>query len=108
MKEINRNIKRLRIEKGMTLQELAILVGTSKQTIQRYETGEISNIPYVKIVKLAEIFHVSPQFLMGWEDDVAITEKNLIDAIYEGLPHESQVRLYEYAKKLKELAEMEE
>ena len=38
-------LKELRKSKGLTLDELAELVGTSKQTIHRYENGIISNIP---------------------------------------------------------------
>ena len=107
-KTINENIRSLRVEKGMTLQELASLVGTSKQTIQRYETGEISNIPYDKILKIAEVLHTTPQSLMGWDSPPGkLTEKNLIDAIYESLPPDAQARLYAYAKKLKELSDME-
>ena len=42
-------IKKLRNELGLTLEEVAKKVGTSRQTIQRYESGEISNIPSDKI-----------------------------------------------------------
>ncbi len=51
----------------MTLEELAQAIGTSKQTVQRYESGVISNIPKEKIEALAEALGTTPSFLMGWE-----------------------------------------
>ena len=37
----------MRKEKGLTLEILAEKLGTSRQTIHRYENGTISNIPPV-------------------------------------------------------------
>lgn len=64
---IGNNIKNKRLENGFTLEYLAKKVGTSKQTIQRYETGVISNIPSDKIELLADALKTTPAFLMGWE-----------------------------------------
>lgn len=62
------NLRALRKEKGMTLEELASRIGTSKQTIHRYENGVISNIPPEKIVAIAEALDTTPANLMGWSD----------------------------------------
>ena len=62
-------LKELRKSKGMTLDELAELVGTSKQTIHRYENGVITNIPPAKIETLASALGTTPQELMGWDSD---------------------------------------
>lgn len=67
MSTIGNNIKRRRREKQLTLEELARAIGTSKQTIQRYESGVIGNIPSDKIEALAEALDVSPAYLMGWQ-----------------------------------------
>ena len=61
-------LKELRRAKRLTLDELAERVGTSKQTIHRYETGKISNIPHDKVESLAAALEVSPSELMGWSD----------------------------------------
>lgn len=66
--KIHDNIRLLRKQKEMTLEQLAKIVGTSKQTIARYENGEISNIPYDKIVSISNALKVSPAILMGWND----------------------------------------
>ena len=68
MATLNERIKELREEKGLTLLELANLLPVSEATAQRYESGFIINVPYDKILKLAEIFDCSPIYLMGWSE----------------------------------------
>ena len=50
---IANKLKELRRNTGLTLEELAEKLGTSKQTIHRYENGVITNIPHDKIKRLA-------------------------------------------------------
>lgn len=67
--KLNENIKRLRTEKNMTLEEVGKKISVSKQTVQRYESGIIPNIPYDKIIALADLFNCTPSYLMGWESE---------------------------------------
>ena len=62
-------LKELRKSKGLTLDELAALVGTSKQTIHRYETGAIANGPPEKVESLANALGSTPSELMGWDEE---------------------------------------
>lgn len=71
---LKENIKSRRLELNMTLEDLALKVGTSRQTIQRYESGVIGNIPSDKIEKLAEALDTTPTNLMGWENDTSSTK----------------------------------
>ena len=64
------NLKRFRKQKKMTLEELALILGTTKQTIHRYENGVISNVPPEKVRALADALGVTPSELMGWESDL--------------------------------------
>ena len=66
---LNEKIKSLRKEKGLSLEQLAEAVGTSRQTIHRYETGVISNIPSEKVEALAKALGTTPSSLMGWDDE---------------------------------------
>ena len=66
-----KNLKKFRKMKKMTLDELATRLGTSKQTIHRYENGIITNIPHEKVRELARALDVTPSQLMGWENDDA-------------------------------------
>lgn len=63
---VSNELKRLRIERKLSLEELARTVGTSRQTIHRYENGTISNIPPEKVERLAEALGTTPSVLMGW------------------------------------------
>lgn len=63
---LNDRLKAARAAKGFTLDEVAAKVGVSRQTIQRYESGVISNIPSDNIEKLAAALDTTPAVLMGW------------------------------------------
>lgn len=78
---IGKRIKELRRSKRMTLEELADIIGTSKQTINRYENGIITNIPSEKIVSLANALGTTPQNLMGWS-----AESQTVESIDGGEP----------------------
>lgn len=61
-------IKELRIKKGLTMEKLAELIGVSKSTIAKWENGYVDNMRQERVKKLAEIFEVSPTFIMGYDD----------------------------------------
>jgi transcriptional regulator with XRE-family HTH domain len=62
-------IKYLRIEKGMTQEELGEKVGVKNAAINKYETGIVVNLKRDMIVKLASALDTTPAYLMGWEDE---------------------------------------
>lgn len=74
---IGEKIRFLRIAKDLTQEELALAAGTTKQTIHKYETGIISNIPASKIKALADRLDTTPAYLMGWEETGKTADKNL-------------------------------
>ncbi len=67
--EIGKRIKILRSKFGLTQEELAAAAHTTKQTIHKYETGIISNIPASKIKLIADRLETTPAYLMGWADE---------------------------------------
>ena len=52
---------------GITQTALADMIGESKQTIYKYESGVVSNIPSDKIEAIANALDVSPAWICGWE-----------------------------------------
>jgi repressor LexA len=64
---LKENIKKYRLACDLTLDDVAKVVGTTRQTIQKYESGVISNIPSDRIEALAELFKCEPGQLMGWD-----------------------------------------
>ena len=68
---ISNKLKELRKKRGLTLDDLAKALGTSRQTIHRYENGTISNIPPEKVELLASALATTPANLMGWNADLS-------------------------------------
>lgn len=64
--DIGKRIRFLREEKKITQEELANYVGTTKQTIFKYETGIITNIPMNRIIAIAKVLNCTPEYLLGW------------------------------------------
>lgn len=64
----NERIHERRLEKGITLAQIAGKLGVTEATAQRYECGNIKSIPYEYMCAYGEILNCSPCYLMGWED----------------------------------------
>lgn len=63
-------IKTRRKELGITLEDIGNYVGVSKATVQRWETGSISNMRRDRIKKLSEILQIAPEILLEAENKV--------------------------------------
>lgn len=59
-------LKELRLQNGMTQKDLADRIGITKSVVSFYELRERTPSPEV-LVKLATIFHVSSDYLLGIE-----------------------------------------
>lgn len=72
MVNIGEKLKSLRLEKNLTQKQLADRIGLATSAISSYESG-VRYPSYVSLIKLAQIFHVSTDYLLG------ITDKRNID-----------------------------
>ena len=61
-------IKQLRLQNGMTMEELAEKLGLQKAAIYKYENGLVVNLKRNVIEKLSQVFNVSPSYIMCLED----------------------------------------
>lgn len=68
MKMLGKKIHDKRREMNMSMEELGAKVGVSRQTICKWENAKVKNIDRDHIAKLSQIFHVSPNWLMDFED----------------------------------------
>lgn len=59
-------LKELRVQSGMTQQQLAEKLGVTKSVVSYYELSERTPSPEI-LLKLAALFHVSTDFLLGKE-----------------------------------------
>ena len=68
---VGERIKIEREKNHLTQEELGLRCGTTKQTIFKYETGIITNIPLDRLEKISSVLGVLPSYLMGWDDEPA-------------------------------------
>lgn len=68
-KGMAQRIRDLRQEKGLTLEQVADVVGVGKSTVRKWETGMIANMRRDKIADLAKALGTTPAYLMGWDED---------------------------------------
>lgn len=84
--DFKEKLKELRERSGMTQEQLAELMRLSKSTISQYENQERAPSPHI-LVKIASVFHVSTDYLLGvdeirraelsglTDDDIEIVER---------------------------------
>lgn len=82
MRTKSETLKSLRIKSGRTLEEIGKFAGVSKQNLHKYESGIITNIPSDKIEKLANLYNVTPAYIMGWEIEDSADEETVNIPIY--------------------------
>jgi transcriptional regulator with XRE-family HTH domain len=109
----------------MSPEELGKRVGVQRAAIQKYEKGTVTNIPIHTIEKIAQIFDVSPTYIVGWNDcntnPLSVEVKVLqgvkkfygleaVDVLesYVSLNTKGKKRLLEYAIELEEIPKYHE
>ncbi len=92
---VGERIKKERERFSISQTELAQKIGVSKQTLYKYETNIITNIPSDTIERTANVLNCSPAYLMGWDDE----EPSKIIQYYNQLndigKHEAEKRVEE-------------
>ena len=96
-KNMAQRIKALRQEKGLTLEQVADVVGVGKSTVRKWETGMIANMKRDKIASLAKALGTTPEYLMGWEEkkdsptelQLSEGEKRILE-LFRRIPEERQ------------------
>lgn len=66
---IGERIKKIREEKGMSVDKLAELIGKNRATIYRYESNDIEKLPTSVLESLCKALGTTPIYIMGWEDE---------------------------------------
>ena len=109
--EIGQKIKKARLERGMTQQELGDIVGVQKSAIAKYENGRVINIKRSTLQKIASALSMRPSELIFAESpkDTAnlhvkiLTDLDLMDALkdYYVLSEENQKMIRDLIRSLK-------
>ena len=66
---LGERIKELRAITNMSQEELGRRVGVQRAAINKYEKGTVENIPIKTIERIANVFDVSPTYIVGWNGD---------------------------------------
>ena len=66
-------IRELREARGMSLEDVAKLCGTTRQAIYKYENEIVTNIPYDRIILLAKALNTTPSQLFDWDEGKKIS-----------------------------------
>ena len=82
---IQERLKDLRVEKGMTLEQLSQQTKIPASTLGSYESDDYKEIPHRNIIELAKFYGVSTDYLLGMTenrqlDNISISDLHLSDA----------------------------
>lgn len=66
---MGKRIKECREQAGLTQEELGEKLGLQRAAINKYEKGHVENMKRATIKRMADIFDVSPSWLMGFEEE---------------------------------------
>ncbi len=82
MNAIKNRIRDLREDMDLRQIDVAKATGIDQKTLSNYETGKTNPDSY-SIIKLAEFFQVSTDYLLGLSNTNIVTNKNIIEKIEE-------------------------
>ena len=82
---IQERLKDLRVEKGLTLEQLSQQTKIPASTLGSYESDDYKEIPHRNIIDLAKFYEVSTDYLLGLtenrqHDNISISDLHLSDA----------------------------
>lgn len=73
-------IEQKRKELGLTQEQLAAAVGTTKSTVSRWESGDIRKMKASMIVKMSKTLNVDPMFFLQQDEVLTPEEYDVISA----------------------------
>ncbi len=102
--EIGKKIRHLREKHKMSQDELAKRIGyTSRSSINKIEKDG-RGIPSNKITLIANVFGVSPAYLMGWEEKKSTVKIPVLGTVAAGTPIEAITDINSFEEISSELA----
>lgn len=74
---IGEKITQLRLSKGMSQKDVAEVLGVGQTIVAYWEKGE-REIKATVVAKLADLYNVTPSYLMGYEDTIVYNENEVL------------------------------
>ena len=76
---IQERLKDLRVERGLTLEQLAEQTGLSKSALGSYEADDFKDISHYALIKLAKFYGVTADYLLGLTETKSHSNADLAD-----------------------------
>ena len=76
---IQERLKDLRVERGLTLEQLAEQTGLSKSALGSYEADDFKDISHYALIKLAKFYGVTADYLLGLSETKNHANADLAD-----------------------------
>ena len=88
-------LRLVRVEKHLTQEKLAQLIGVSKGAVSQWELGDVTRLGYERVFRLADVLSVEPRWLATGKGEklLRVRPDPLLDeivAIYRSLAQEGQ------------------
>lgn len=74
---IGEKIRRARLEKGMSQEELGDILGIQKSAVAKYENGRVTNIKRQTLQKLSDVLDIPPHELI-YEEELSDNVRQLV------------------------------
>lgn len=94
-------IKELRTARGLSLSQVGDYVGVNKATVKRWEDGDSKTIKMDYLVLLANLFLVTPEYLMMLNDEPGAVKPHTLEAAAEDLTPEEIASVLDYIAYIK-------
>lgn len=78
---VGERLKRLRLAKGLSQEDLGKIFGVTKASIQKYETGQIRNFKIDTIKQFSEYFGLPPAYFIY--DDIPSYGEDIVERLLE-------------------------
>ena len=95
---IQERLKDLRVERGLTLEQLAEKTHLSKSALGSYEGDKLKDISHYAIIKLAKFYGVTADYLLGLSQtknhpNAGLQDRRLGGFLFENGPADNQQSL---------------
>jgi transcriptional regulator with XRE-family HTH domain len=92
-------IRALRSERGLSVTDLALIIGKDKSAVSRWETGDVTNLTSNPLLKMSEYFNVSIDYILCRTDE-RYDRKATLTTIFNNLNEENKMKAVAYLKEL--------
>ena len=94
MTTVAETIANRRKELNLSVEDLAHILGKSRATMYRYETGKIDKLPAELILPLAVALRTTPGAILGWDEPKSLltADEELVLKKYNSLSEEGKQR----------------